>query len=397
MSSFAPTLIAPAPCRPIPLVRNRHHQHHQSRYQRLSSSSSLIATPPIAASSSSSSACASPLYHPYSSTAATAAAAASLASAFVFPNRPGPAATPGSAGRRSASAGRHSRPGSLGPDYDNKENSAANATTSPIVAFLTAASPPSLLSTLPEKPLNLDDLSSSTDTVTVDHDLTPTRKIMQSFSASMNLGSAPGSSSTSSKVDATPQQQPHDHYAAHTADPRRISSSLLEIPASISSLHAATHSPQLNSGHSSSNSSPALPDSSAFARSVSSPPPTSTSDTPLHPSLIPPSPIPRRLTRNPFARSLSQGGYGLGIAGATSSGNNAAPLPIRSASDFAHVAQDTHSHIFDEPASRFSLDTIGVGLMEIEFDLDSMSADDGGRELLRVERERRKRSFEMHD
>ncbi|CAD6890394.1 unnamed protein product [Tilletia laevis] len=398
MASFAPTLIAPAPCRPIPLVRNRHHAHHHSRYQRLSSSN-IITTPPIAASSSSTSA--SPLYHPYSpsSASAAAAAAASLASAFVFPNRPSASAGTGS-GRHSSSAGRHSRPGSLSPDYHNKENGGSVSLTS---AFLTAASPPSVLSSLPEKPHGDDDLSSSTDTVIIDHDLTPTRRLMQSFSASMNNGSD-NEPSGSTRNDATPQQRQHEQDPSRSADPKRISLSFLEVPASASSLHTLTSSAQTN------NSSPALSDSHPFSRNpTTTPPPSSSalgenmiSNTPLHPSLIPPSPIPRRLTRNPFARSLSQGGYGLGVGGngsGESLGSHPAPppAPMRSASEYTYPTHDA-SLIINEPVSRFSLDTIGIGLMDLEFDsLLNMAADDGGRELLRVERERRKRSFEMHD
>ncbi|KAL9936393.1 hypothetical protein V8E36_004461 [Tilletia maclaganii] len=413
MSSFAPTLIAPAPCRPIPLVRNR---QHQQRYQRLSGGSSIgstagiaaITTPPAAAVSAAASGAGmrsmSPHYQPYpcssSSASANLAAAASAASAFVFPHRTA-ASNIAEPGRRASSSGWHSRPGSQGLTSTEEKRES--------ISFLSATSPASALSTLEETTDHLRAPSrraAGSDGV-VDHELTPTRKLMQSFSASSGLAAMNGCSSSSSPGDATPQP------SVMISENQRSSSPFLEVPASSASLMAATHSSS-SSSFSAAQASPAISDVSTFSGGHSSSsmslsahtPSGSTASaiamspentlgpgtlaTPLHPSLIPPSPIPRRLTRNPFARSVSQG-YGLGVsdnpAWARSNASNP-NLPTRSAAPLPQIS---------EPAPRFSLDTIGIGLMDISFDLDSLSADDGGRELLRVERERRKRSFEMHD
>ncbi|KAK0533661.1 hypothetical protein OC842_002916 [Tilletia horrida] len=399
--SFAPTLIAPAPCRPIPLVRNRHHQHHHSRYHRLSGGSSIgstagmaaITTPPLAALPSAAVRSMSPHFHPYaaavsSSASAGLAAAASAASAFVFPHRPA-AAAPSAAdsGRRSASLGKERREQPTSPP---------------------PAGSSSLLSTLAENPA---DASSTTDSLKaephIDHDLTPTRKIMQSFSASINLNDLqaqrgrPAESTPSTSTDSA------------VTEKRRDSSPFLEVPASAASLQAITNhgSPTL---FSTAASSPAMSDADAYSGTTTpalsspsvqqtpgglamSPDPTimpGNPAAPLHPTLIPPSPIPRRLTRNPFARSLSQG-YGLGISNG-SAGSGASSAATRSESNLGSFVESEGALAYDEPAPRFSLDTIGIGLMDIDFDLDAISADDGGRELLRVERERRKRSFEMH-
>ncbi|KAK0561034.1 hypothetical protein OC861_006009 [Tilletia horrida] len=228
-------------------------------------------------------------------------------------------------------------------------DSPPSATSPPPVSAL---APPQSAMLTPLQEVQRFDPSAPTATPRIDHDLTPTRKNMQAYS------------STLSSQPVNPASPPSSALA----------SPFLAVP---------------------------LPSSTSSSNNISQTPSSNS-----HPTLIPPSPIPRRLTRNPFVRSLSQQhtvttntvqlGLGLGFG-----------------SDSQHIGQDpttptqpTHSSADpfllrpslqeDEPAHRFSMDNIGIGLMEIDFDLDNFSADDGGRELLRVERERRKRSFEMH-